>query len=261
MPLPEPRPLRWELHWRMFGSDFRIQPMFWVSSALLGVIYYQYPQIGGIGPFFFWMAAVLVSLLVHETGHVFMARRFGVHVRIVLGGLGGQVFGMEQLRLWQRLLVLLAGPLLNAMLFGLLWAVTGQPLPFQRLDVASVTFLANAVWVALMINALWAGLNLLPLWPLDGGRLAVEAWEALLGKRGRTLALLASLAVALLLTATVILWMRLSLTNRFDPRYPLYLGYFCILVLYCYVMWLSAFRALWGDETSPDATAGSDRAA
>ncbi len=49
---PEPRSSRWELHWRMFGGEVRIRPLFWTSCVLLGVPYYQYPHLGGLGAFF-----------------------------------------------------------------------------------------------------------------------------------------------------------------------------------------------------------------
>jgi stage IV sporulation protein FB len=260
MSLPEPRPTRLELRWRMFGAEFRVRLMFWVSTALLGVYYYQNPDLGGVGPFCFWFAAVLVSLLAHETGHVLVARLFGICPRVVLSGLGGQVFGTETLRGWQRLLVALAGPLMNVLLFGALCGIIFQTSLLDRLDV----FSRLAIWQLLKINALWAILNVLPLWPLDGGRLAAEAGEALLGKRGRTLALLTSLATTFLLTAAVVVWMYRRdspLRNRFDPLYPLYLGYFCILVLYCYALWLSAFRALWGEQAPPGTTTGPGQAA
>ncbi len=248
MRLPEPPPARWELHGRMFGAGFRVHPLFWVSCALLGVVYYQYPdirqQMGGLAAFLLWMAAAVAALAVHELGHVLVSRLFGVRPRLVVSGLGGQLFGLEELSRWRRVLVALAGPLMNALLFGAMWGVTALPLP-PDWRVA----LAPAVWVLMWINAFWGLLNVLPLWPLDGGRIAVELGMALFGRHGRTLALLLSLAVSLLLTVFVIAWMRLTL-YPFDDRYTVYFTYFCILSLYCYVFWLSAFRALW-DESEP----------
>ncbi|HEY7425118.1 MAG TPA: hypothetical protein VH682_12885, partial [Gemmataceae bacterium] len=70
MHTPEPRPSRWELRGRLFGAEVRIQPIFWVSCVLPGVIYYQDPKVGGVAAFCFWVAAVLVSLLAHEIGHI-----------------------------------------------------------------------------------------------------------------------------------------------------------------------------------------------
>lgn len=257
MRVPEPVPGRFNLRWRMFGADFRIHPLFWVSCMLVGVIYYQDPAIRGVPAFCGWMGAVLGSMLLHECGHVLVARLFGAQPRVVLSGLGGRVFGTEDLKRWQRLLVDVAGPLMNLALFGILWAITSQPPPADLLGPRGLAFAIQALWLLMWINALWALLNLLPLWPLDGGQIAVEIGEALLGTRGETLALVLSLLTSALLTAWAVLWMRVSLTNPFDPHYPLYLGYFCILALYCYIFWLSAFRALWGD-TPPSSEKPAD---
>ena len=263
MLLPEPPSNRWELHWRMFGAEVRIRPIFWASCVLLGLPYYQYPEIGGMGAFWFWIAAVLVSLLAHETSHILVARLFGVRPRSVLSALGGQVYGLDELKRWQRVLVLLAGVLGNLLIYGILWLATSErtPLPVARLGREWSTFIGNAVVVSMMINALWGLLNVLPLWPLDGGRIAVEVGDALLGRRGQTLALLLSLAVCLLLSLSVVGWARLSLIDRFDRRYRIYLSLFCIMVLYCYIFWLVTFRALWGDPLPLDESSKSGRAA
>jgi membrane-associated protease RseP (regulator of RpoE activity) len=243
----------------MLGAEVRVQLLFWVSCVLVGVVYYQYPkvreQIGGLAAFFSWLAAALVSLLMHETGHLLAARLFGVRPRVVLSGLGGRLFGLETLKRWQVLLVLAAGPLMSFLLYGVFWLVTdpsvGERLPLPR-DWR--VFLGPSLWLLMWINIFWCLLNVLPLWPLDGGRFAVEIGEALLGRRGRTLALLLSLVVTLLLIVFVAVWIRVSLINRFDPRYLIYFVYSCIMSLYCYAFWLSTFRALWGDSEKTEVT-------
>jgi stage IV sporulation protein FB len=256
MLLPEPRSTRWDLHWRMFGGEIRIRPIFWASCVLLGSIVYRDPETGGMNMFWLWIAAVLITLLTHETCHILAARLFGTHVRVVLAGMGGTVFGLDEQKRWQRVLVLLSGTLGNLLILGILWGITGSPLPLEWR-----VFLAPFVWLLMWTNAFWSVLNLLPLWPLDGGRIAVEIGDALLGRPGQTAALVVSLVVCLLMSLTVAWWGRLNLTDRFDPRYALYLFYFCIQALYCYFFWMSAFRALWGDAVPLDEPGKSDRAA
>jgi Zn-dependent protease len=248
----------------MIGAEVRIRPLFWASCLLLGVIYYCDPEIGGMAMFWFWIAAVLVTLLAHETSHILAARLFGTRVRVVLSGLGGQVYGLEERKRWQRVLILLAGSLGNVLLYSILWLIADpewNPLPVDRLGPDWIQFIANAAHIALLINAFWVLLNVLPLWPLDGGRVAVEIGEGLLGRRGQIVALVTSLIVCLLLSLTVVGWARLHLIDRFDPHYPLYLLFFLIQSLYCYFFWLSTFRALWGDSESLDDANKSGRAA
>jgi len=263
MLLPEPQPSRWDLHWRMFGAEARIRPIFWPSCVLLGLIYYQDRVVGGTGAFCFWIAAVLVSLLAHETSHILVARLFGARPRCVLSGLGGQVYGLDERKRWQRVLVLLAGSLGNVLIFGILWLAISErtPLPVAQLGRDWSTFIANGTKMLMMINALWCLLNVLPLWPLDGGRIALEVGDALLGRRGQTLALLLSLLTCLLMSASVVVWARYFLIDRFDPAYGIYLSYFCIMALYCYLFWLVTFRALWGDPLPLDEPDKSGRAA
>jgi Zn-dependent protease len=237
----------------MFGAEIRIRPLFWVSCALLGVVYYQYPdvrnKIGGPAAFGLWMAAVLLSFFAHVMGHVLAARLFGVRPHLVLSGFGDQLYALDGLRCRQRVLVALAGPLVNLLLFGILWLIIDPDRPLAVEGMARY-WIAQAAWLLLMINAFWAVLNLLPLWPLDGGRVAVELGSALPGRRWQTAALLLSLVISLLLTIGVVAWMRVTL-YPFDDRYPVYFTYFCILSVYCYAFWLSAFRALWGEEQPP----------
>ncbi|MGH7169588.1 MAG: metalloprotease [Gemmataceae bacterium] len=263
MLLPEPQPSRWELHWRMFGAEVRIRPIFWASCVLMGLPYYQDPKIGGTNAFCFWVVAVLFSLLAHETSHLLVARLFGARPRSVLSALGGQMYGLDELKRGRRVLVLLAGSLGNLLIYGILWLATSErnPLPVDRLGPDWSKFIVNATKMLMMINALWCLLNVLPLWPLDGGRIALEVGEALLGRRGQTLALSLSLLVCLLMTFSVVVWARFSLINPFDKHYPIYLIFFCIMALYCYVFWLVTFRALWGDSLPLDESTRSGRAA
>lgn len=261
MLLPEPLPSRWDLHGRMFGAEVRIRPIFWASTVLLGCIYYRYPKIGGTAAFSFWIAAVLVSLLAHELCHVLVARFFRVRPRSVLSGLGGQIYGLETLARWQRVLVLFSGSVGNLLILGVLWTIMAYPLPNGWLSKETLEFIANAVWATLMFNALWVLLNVLPLWPLDGGRAAVEICEALFGRRGRTLALSSSLLVCLSMVLSIVKWMSVALRDRFDERYVLFVVFSGVMTLYCYIFWLSTIRALWGEPTPLDEAQTPGRAA
>lgn len=108
---------------------------------------------------------LFLSLTLHELTHVYVAKRFGGQ----LGGFNITALGecailrrMEYLTVWQRILILLAGPGCNALLAALLYLAQG--------------FLPNAwaanIELAVLYNIALCVFNLLPVFPLDGGRLA-----------------------------------------------------------------------------------------
>jgi stage IV sporulation protein FB len=256
MKTPEPQPTRFDLHGQLFGTPIRIQPAFWVSSALLGIRYYTDPEGGGIGYFAFWMVAVLVSVLLHECGHVLAGRLFGLRGEIFLGGLGGQLTGLDSLpRRWQRVIVLLAGPSVQLLILAGIWAITAPAFPAATLSGGWRTAIGTGMAMVGWLNASWALLNLLPLWPLDGGRLACEVGEGLFGRRGVAGALWLCVASTGALAVFLVLELSWRLeVLRYDPRYVLSLEQFSVLLLFCFLLWLRAFRALW-----PDAPPGTSQ--
>src|SRR5947209_9735069 len=73
-------PTPFDLHWRLFGIDFRVHPSFWLVNLLFGYFYVRYvpdadnrllPYLG------LWLLCAFVSILVHELGHVTAGRLFG----------------------------------------------------------------------------------------------------------------------------------------------------------------------------------------
>lgn len=243
MEISRRQPMRLELHWRMLGSEVRVQPLFWVSSAILGLRFYQGPELGGVGFFAFWMVAVFVSVLLHEVGHLLAGRMFGACGQIVLGGLGGTTFLPPGLARWQRVIILLAGPLTSLLLAGGLFALTWAPFPEALRGHAAAV--ATGLYVLVTVNLAWGVLNLLPLWPLDGGRITREATHAVLGERGDVATLLLSLLTTAVLTVWVLVQARLRLIDRYDPRYAVTLEHSCVLLLYCFVLWTRSVGDLW----------------
>ena len=118
----EPNATSFDVRFRIFGIHVRVHPLFWLFSAILG-----WPS--GLArneqrllvPFvLIWIGCVFVSILIHELGHVLMGRLFGSDGYIVLYSFGGVAVGSNDLRRrWQRILVTLAGPLVQLLLFGL----------------------------------------------------------------------------------------------------------------------------------------------
>jgi Zn-dependent protease len=146
-------------------------------------------------PGLLWVAVAIVgsllvyvgSVLAHELGHLFAARRVGVDVTAVeLHAFGGFVEHADDDRLTAGSLAAIAGagPLVTAALallaFGLLralgWPLLGSP------DVQTGAALAagSLLTACFLINALALVVNLLPFRGLDGAKLseAERLWRA-----------------------------------------------------------------------------------
>jgi stage IV sporulation protein FB len=145
--------------WRPFGIRLRIHLLFWIvigMSLLLGK---------------FWEVITLfVIVLIHEIGHVAVARELGWTVTEVellpFGGVATmeEAYAADPL---DEIVVALAGPFLNVVMIAVslvCWHVGIWTDEWARF------FLAGNVAVA--------GFNLLPIWPLDGGRIvqAILCW-------------------------------------------------------------------------------------
>jgi Zn-dependent protease len=245
---PEPGQSRLDLRWRMFGVPVRVHPLFWVAAAALGWGFYAEPDRGNLGLFLLWTLCLLVSLLVHELGHVCAGRLFGAHLQVILYVLGGRAVGVESLkRRGQRVAVLLAGPLAQGLLLAGLWAVTSGGLPFPALlreRPWAAELVANGLYMLFLINLTWLLLNLVPLWPLDGGLISRELCEALFGPRGRAVALGACLFVPGLLALRIGQRVQALLPSRYQPRVGVELQMDGILLIFCAAFIGSGFRAL-----------------
>jgi Zn-dependent protease len=195
--LLEPSQTQFDVRFRLFGIPVRVHPMFWLFSAVLG---------WGAGPgdeggtflvgLLIWVAVCLVSILVHEMGHVFMGRIFGGDGHIVLYSFGGLAIGISVPRWWQRVLVSFAGPLAQFVLLGATLLVAWQYGAAVKQAHPLVGELLSDLFI---VNLFWPVLNLLPIWPLDGGQISREVFARMMGERGVRAALGLSLVVAGLL--------------------------------------------------------------
>jgi Zn-dependent protease len=247
----EPGRTKLDLCWRTFGVEIRIHPLFWIAAAALGWGFLVEPDHGGVELFVLWMICLLVSLLVHECGHVLMGRLFGVRLSMVLSGLGGFTVGMDQMtRLGPRIAIRLGGPLAQGILFGLLWVLTSGAIPFPeelRQQPWLAELIANGLSMLFWINLVWPLLNVLPIWPLDGGLILRDLLDSWLGVPGSAIALAVCLFVPGVLALGLGQWISFLAPGSYDPRLTVSLQMACLLELFCLVFVVKAFAELGVD--------------
>jgi Zn-dependent protease/CBS domain-containing protein len=164
--------MRWSLNvGSIAGTAIRIHITFLLFLAWLGMIYYRQggPEAAWQGTLF--IVLIFLCVLLHELGHVFAARRYGVQTRDVTLWPFGGISSMERMpeKPSEELIVAVAGPAVNVAIAGvlILWLWPHlDPDNLGKLDDPAVS-LAVKVAGANIILVLF---NLIPAFPMDGGR-------------------------------------------------------------------------------------------
>lgn len=157
---------------RIGGTDIKIHVTFLALVAWWA--YAAYAEGGGsaAAQAVVFLAALFTCVLLHEFGHILMARRFGVRtpdvILLPIGGLARLERMPEEPR--QELLIAAAGPAVTLaiaiLLFGAL-RLAGAPLDSAQLDPGQSGLAQQVLWV----NVALLLFNLLPIFPMDGGRM------------------------------------------------------------------------------------------
>jgi Zn-dependent protease len=112
--------------------------------------------------------ALFLIVLLHEFGHAFACRQVGGEAQhILLWPFGGVAFASPPLRPGAVLWTIVAGPLVNVVLWPLL-TILGWYVGTSSLNGTDFHEWIYAVWT---INILLLRFNILPLYPLDGGQI------------------------------------------------------------------------------------------
>ncbi len=133
----------------------------------------------------FFILSLFACVLLHELGHAFAARAYGIHTKsITLLPIGG-VAHLEKLpeEPGKEIVVALAGPLVNMLISTFLWLYLG----FAGIEV-SEDFIQtgigshNFLFMLMTVNIFIGLFNLLPAIPMDGGRVLRAALSMKMGR-------------------------------------------------------------------------------
>jgi Zn-dependent protease len=200
----EPPKTDYDLHFKCFGFPVRIHIYFWIAAVVLGAMRLKGVPSNMAGILLVsWIIAMFVSILIHELGHTFAMRYYGMGARIVLYMMGGLAIpdsfgfstssyggGGKSNQSSSQIVISLAGPFAGFLLAGVVVAIIfslGGSVSFVKSfpffwSIQRVDSLGNGVNIffsdMLYINIFWGLLNLLPIYPLDGGQVSRELFVA-----------------------------------------------------------------------------------
>jgi stage IV sporulation protein FB len=238
MLMSEPQPSNYDWRFNLFGFPVRVTWLFWAVSAALGhsrALSMQYSlanydiQVNLGILLLIWVLCSFVSILVHELGHSFAFRYFGIESQIVLYQMGGLAIPGSGL-IWTRqghrtklthaksLIISAAGPAIQILLglsVGLIAVGCGIPdtttifladlcgIQFTHLALPENPYLFCAVNFLVSSSIWWAVLNLVPIYPLDGGQIA----RHLIGMTMRRDGLYEACCISLVAAGLMTIWM------------------------------------------------------
>lgn len=172
---------------RIAGTAVKVHVTFLLLLAYYAVSGFDASGAAGAVDAVVLLLSLFGCVLLHEFGHIFMARRFGVRTPDVLLLPIGGVARLERIpdEPKQELLIALAGPAVTLAIAVACWAAlvaTGAD-PW-----ASVTPLGEEPLVARLfsVNVGLLLFNLVPAFPMDGGRVLRAALASRLGRARAT---------------------------------------------------------------------------
>lgn len=209
--LQEPYLSQYDLQFRLLGFPVRIAWGFWALAAVLG---FQF--VSAVDSFYYankWTTpgtfpllivhslALCLSILIHELGHTFLHRYYGMESRIVLYHFGGLAVtgsftdwnaGRRRTTNQPQHLIAIsaAGPIFQLLVGMAVWSAVTMfhinleltswvedyvdlPLP-EDLNPSHNAIIQVFFETFVYTSVLWALLNLLPILPLDGGQITRE---------------------------------------------------------------------------------------
>ena len=149
------------VHWTFLG----------MMAGIFGFYVYQgltvIAALAGVG----LILSVFACVVLHELGHAFMAREFGIPtIDIIMYPIGGMARLARMPREpKQEFLIAIAGPAVNLAIAAVLY-VLGTALGTTLSAASSFQPQANIISMLMWINLSLVAFNMIPAFPMDGGR-------------------------------------------------------------------------------------------
>jgi Zn-dependent protease len=178
--------MSWSLTIGRFGATtVRVHLTFFLLLAWIGVGAWEKGGLPAARDSVLFIALIFTCVVLHEFGHIIMARRFGIETPdVILLPIGG-VARMPRMpqKPAQELAVAIAGPMVNVAIAFLLFLVLGtiQPDDLTRIEDPRVSFLARLA----AANVFLVIFNMIPAFPMDGGRVLHAVLAMKLGEPER----------------------------------------------------------------------------
>lgn len=156
---------------RVAGIDVKIHVTFLLVLAWFGLMYWREGGVQGAVEGVGFTLLLFLCVLLHEFGHAFAARAYGIRTPdITLLPIGG-VARLERMpeKPVQELVVAVAGPAVNVVIGLVLFAILAAK--FRMSDLAEIDQAGGSLLTKLLaVNFMLVAFNAIPAFPMDGGR-------------------------------------------------------------------------------------------
>jgi Zn-dependent protease/CBS domain-containing protein len=164
--------MRWSLNvGSIGGTAIRIHITFVLFLVWLAMVYYRQGGAEAAWQGTIFIVLIFLCVLLHELGHVFAARRYGVQTRDVTLWPFGGISSMERMpeKPSEELIVAVAGPAVNVAIASVLILFLWPHLNADNLAKLEDPAVSLAVKIA-GANIILVLFNMIPAFPMDGGR-------------------------------------------------------------------------------------------
>lgn len=165
--------MKWSFHLvTVSGIDVRMHATFLLLLAFYGFAAYQHGGAAAAIAGILFILILFTCVLLHEFGHAFAARRYGIRTPdITLLPIGG-LARLERMpeRPSHELVVAAAGPAVNVVIALILLAFGARIRGVESITPEQATGIA-ILDALLAVNLILVVFNLLPAFPMDGGRM------------------------------------------------------------------------------------------